>query len=84
LRRCPLGHSIRAAPTRAAIRPAVAARAEQELTSELGRTARRLRALRQSWLPQHEQALAALDLALDELQREQAVRVRWLTQRNDR
>ncbi len=70
--------------TRAAIRLAVAARAVQELTSELGRTARRLRALRQRWLPQHEQALAALDLALDELQREQAVRVRWLTQRNDR
>lgn len=65
--------------TRAAARYATAERADAELSAELGRAARRLRALRDRWIPQHEQALAALDLALDESQREQAVRVRWLT-----
>jgi len=66
---------------RAAARYAIAERAEAELTAELGRAARRLRALRERWIPQHEQALAALELALDEGQREQAIRVRWLTGR---
>jgi len=63
---------------RAAARYAIAERASAELSAELGRAARRLRALRDRWIPQHEQALAALDLALDEAQREQAIRVRWL------
>ena len=57
-----------------------------------GRRARRRRALRRARPrgpaaaraaaavdPEHEQALAQLDLALDESQREQAARVRWLT-----
>jgi V/A-type H+/Na+-transporting ATPase subunit D len=70
--------------TRAAARYAVAERADAELSAELGRAARRLRALQQRWIPQHEQALARLDLALDESQREQAARVRWLTHRRDR
>jgi len=65
---------------RAAARYAVAVRADAELTAELTRTGRRLRALRERWIPQHERALAALDLALDEAQREQAVRVRWLAE----
>ena len=69
--------------TRAAARYAVAKRAEEEVTAELGRAARRLRAVRERWIPQHEQALAQLDLALDESQREQAARVRWLTRRSD-
>jgi V/A-type H+-transporting ATPase subunit D len=67
--------------TRAAARYAVAARADEELSEQLGRTARRLRALQQRWIPQHERALAQLDLALDENQREQAVRVRWISGR---
>jgi len=67
--------------TQAAARYAIAARAEAELSAELRRAARRLRALRERWIPQHEQALAALDLALDESQREQAIRVRWLAGR---
>jgi V/A-type H+/Na+-transporting ATPase subunit D len=66
---------------RAAARYAVAQRAERELTAELTRAARRLRALQDRWIPQHEEALARLDLALDESQREQAARVRWLTRR---
>jgi V/A-type H+/Na+-transporting ATPase subunit D len=68
--------------TRAAADYAIAERADAELSIELGRAARRLRALRDRWIPQHEQALAALDLALDEAQREQAIRVRWLTRRD--
>jgi V/A-type H+-transporting ATPase subunit D len=67
--------------TRAAARYAIAERAETELTAELARAARRLRALQQRWIPQHEQALTQLDLALDESQREQAARVRWLADR---
>jgi len=66
---------------RAAARCAVAQRAEAELTAELGRAARRLRALQERWIPQHEDALARLDLSLDESQREQAARVQWLTRR---
>lgn len=65
----------------AAVRYAVAQRSEGELADELARAARRLRALRARWIPQHERALASLDLALDENQREQAARVRWLTRR---
>jgi V/A-type H+/Na+-transporting ATPase subunit D len=66
---------------RAAARYAIAERAQAELSTELRRAARRLRALRERWIPQHEQALATLDLALDEAQREQAIRVRWLAER---
>lgn len=69
--------------TRAAARCAVAERAEQEVSAELGRAARRLRAVQDRWIPQHERALARLDLALDESQREQAARVRWLVRRPD-
>jgi len=65
----------------AAARYAVAQRTEAELSAELARAARRLRALQERWIPQHEQALARLDLALDENQREQAARVRWVTRR---
>ena len=67
--------------TRAAAHYAVAERAEQEVLAELRRAARRLRAVRERWIPQHEQALAKLNLELDERQREQAARVRWLTRR---
>jgi V/A-type H+/Na+-transporting ATPase subunit D len=68
---------------RAAARYAIAERAAAELAAELARAARRLRALRERWIPQHERALAALDLALDEAQREQALRVRWLVARQE-
>jgi V/A-type H+/Na+-transporting ATPase subunit D len=69
--------------TQAAARHAVAERAATELSAELRRVARRLRALRERWIPQHEEALARLDLALDESQREQAARVRWLMRRQE-
>lgn len=69
---------------RAGVRHAVAERANAELSNELARATRRLRAVQDRWIPQHEEALARLDLALDEGQREQAARVRWLTKRRDR
>ena len=65
----------------AAARYAVAERADAELGAEFARATRRLRALQKRWIPRHEAALARLDLALDESQREQAARVRWLTRR---
>jgi len=71
-------HACREA-ARAAVRCAIAERADAELSAELVRAARRLRALQQRWIPQHEAALARLDLVIDENHREQAARVRWLT-----
>jgi V/A-type H+-transporting ATPase subunit D len=65
----------------AAARYAIARRAELELSVELRRASRRLRALQERWIPQHEAALAQLDLVLDENQREQAARARWATGR---
>jgi len=67
--------------TRAGARYVAAERAEVELAAELRRAARRLRALQHRWIPQHEAALASLDLALDENQREQSVRARWVIRR---
>ena len=64
--------------TRAAVRYVALQRAEAELSAELRRAARRLRALQNRWIPQHEAALASLDLALDESQREQSARARWV------
>jgi vacuolar-type H+-ATPase subunit D/Vma8 len=74
-----IGASRSCEAVRAAARYAVAQRAERELSAELTPAARRLRALRDRWIPQHEAALARLDL--DESEREQAARVRWLTRR---
>jgi V/A-type H+/Na+-transporting ATPase subunit D len=48
-------------------------RVEHELASAI----RRLRALERRWIPAHEDALAALALALDETERDDAVRSRW-------
>ncbi|MGZ4171788.1 MAG: V-type ATP synthase subunit D [Solirubrobacteraceae bacterium] len=67
--------------TQAAARWAVSEHAELELSFELGRTARRLRGLRDRLIPELEAALADLNLVLDENQREQAARVRWLMRR---
>jgi V/A-type H+-transporting ATPase subunit D len=49
--------------------------------AELARTVRRLRAIEQRWLPEHESALKSLDLALDERQREEAAQIRWARRR---
>ena len=48
---------------------------------ELRSTTRRLRAVERRWIPRHESALAALELALDEGERQESARVRWFVQR---
>ena len=65
----------------AAARYARAAEAHRRVDDELSNTSRRLRALEQRWIPRHEEALARLELALDEAEREDAGRVRWLEER---
>ena len=48
---------------------------------ELQVTTQRLRALERRWIPEPEQALLQLELALDEVEREEASRIRWLARR---
>jgi len=67
--------------TRAGARCAAAERAEREIARELARATRRLRALRKRLIPEYEAALQHIELALDESQREQSSRVRWLSTR---
>ncbi len=43
--------------------------------------ARRARAIERRWIPRHEAALAALELGLEETEREEAVRLRLLARR---
>jgi vacuolar-type H+-ATPase subunit D/Vma8 len=55
-----------------------AARIAYDRTSdELALTTRRLQAIERRWIPRHEEALSALELALDEAEREDATRTRW-------
>lgn len=56
--------------------------AHRRVSEEAKRTARRLRAIEQRWIPRHEQALARLELTLDELEREDSGRVRWFQDRD--
>jgi len=65
----------------AGARHAAARLALERIEAELATTIRRLRALERRWIPAHEQALAALTLALDEGEREDAVRSRWYAAR---
>lgn len=51
--------------------------ASVRIAAELAATTRRLRAIERRWIPRHERALAALELALDESEREDAARSRW-------
>ncbi len=61
----------------AAVQHAAAADAHARVATELAATARRLRAVRDRWVPRLEAALGALDLRLDEAERDEVVRVRW-------
>ena len=66
----------------AAAADAAASRAAAErVTAELATVARRVRALEQRWIPNQRAALAALELALEESEREEAARIRWLAER---
>lgn len=51
--------------------------AREAIGLELTATNRRLRAIERRWIPQYRHALAALDLALDESERDDISRVRW-------
>jgi len=61
----------------AAVAHAVARTARANIRAETDRTIRRLRALTLRAIPAHEEALHALELRLDEQDREDAVRARW-------
>jgi V/A-type H+-transporting ATPase subunit D len=65
----------------AAARYACLHEAHRRVSEEVRNTARRLRAIEHRWIPQHEEALAKLDLTLDELEREDSGRVRWFQDR---
>jgi V/A-type H+-transporting ATPase subunit D len=65
----------------AAVRYSVIQGAHDRISAELAATARRLRAIEKRWIPSHEEALYALDLAMDEAEREDAVRTRWAVRR---
>ncbi|MGZ4354180.1 MAG: V-type ATP synthase subunit D [Gaiellaceae bacterium] len=55
--------------------------AHARVEEELRRTSQRLRAIERRWVPAHEETLRRLELALEESEREDAVRVRWVTGR---
>lgn len=61
----------------AAVAHAVARSAVERILRDIERTKRRQRALELRAIPAHERALAALELALDEKSREEAVSARW-------
>jgi V/A-type H+-transporting ATPase subunit D len=72
------GRALEAAAAFAAVHAAHAA-----VTEELAATNRRLRAIERRWIPQHEQALARLELVLDENERDDISRVRWALESRD-
>jgi V/A-type H+-transporting ATPase subunit D len=63
----------------AALDVAVLDGALRRVHDELRRTALRRNAIEQRWIPAHEAALAELEIALEELEREDGARVRWVT-----
>ncbi|WP_199835971.1 V-type ATP synthase subunit D [Streptomyces sp. TP-A0356] len=73
---------------RAAVRAAAehsAARSAAELiAAEAERTRQRVRALRRHWIPRLTGELAAVELALEEAEHEEAVRRRWAASSRDR
>jgi V/A-type H+/Na+-transporting ATPase subunit D len=62
----------------AAARYAVVKTAHARIADELAVTALRARAIERRWIPRHEAALRRLRLALDETEREEAARTRWV------
>jgi V/A-type H+-transporting ATPase subunit D len=68
----------------AAAQVAVAERALTLIESELRATSLRRNAIRHRWIPAHERALTELDTALEELEREDAARVRSISGRHGR
>ena len=63
----------------AAAQLGVAEGALERIEAELRATALRRNAIERRWIPAHEAALAALEMTLEELEREDGARVRRLT-----
>lgn len=61
---------------------AVARAAHEAVSAELAATSRRLRAIETRWIRDHEEALARLELALDEAERDDLTRTRWALERS--
>lgn len=66
----------------AGLRFAVFAGALERVEAELRATALRRNAVEHRWIPAHESALADLEVALEELEREDGARVRWAVRRS--
>ncbi|MGQ4420167.1 V-type ATP synthase subunit D [Streptomyces sp. SAS_269] len=69
------------AAVRAAAEHAVHRAAAELLAAEAARTRQRVRALRRHWIPRLRRELAAVELALEEAEHEEAVRRRWAATR---
>lgn len=67
----------------AGVQHAAISRAVTLLSAELAHTRARQRAIDNRWIPQLEDALRVLETQLDELDREENVRVRWAADRLD-
>jgi V/A-type H+-transporting ATPase subunit D len=65
----------------AAAQLGAAALAHERTARELRATTQRLRAIERRWIPEHERALHDVELALDERDREDAARTRWVSRR---
>jgi V/A-type H+-transporting ATPase subunit D len=63
----------------AALRVAVAEGALRRIDAELRATRLRRNAIQRTWIPAHEEALRTLELALEELEREDGARLRRVT-----
>ncbi len=66
----------------AAVRCAAATAAHERVFAELARVAHRRRAIERRWIPNHQRALAQLEVSLEEGEREHAARVRLLVERS--
>jgi V/A-type H+-transporting ATPase subunit D len=73
----PLAAGAYRAALEAGVAHAVAHAAARVVAAEVVTTRGRLRAIEDRWIPELEAGLHALDVALDELERAEAVRLRW-------
>ncbi|MGW1259406.1 V-type ATP synthase subunit D [Streptomyces sp. NPDC002513] len=69
---------------RAAAEHSAARTAAELIAAEAERTRQRVRALRRHWIPRLTRELAAVELALEEAEHEEAVRRRWAASCRDR
>ncbi|MGX4688057.1 V-type ATP synthase subunit D [Streptomyces sp. JNUCC 63] len=72
------------AAVRAAAEYAAARTAAELIAVEAERTRQRVRALRRHWIPRLRRELAAVELALEEAEHEEAVRRHWAATSHDR